>query len=122
MITERPLKEVATRALYALHRGIERQAGLITGRYLEKNHTCAIGSLLDRTSKQEPYCQLRSLGIFHLEEHNGVDVADLNDRFEGTPEKRREFMLRHIVEELRQRSKPLPNKSDQATKILTHET
>jgi len=34
----------------------------------------------------------------------------LNFECEGTPEERRELMLRHIVEELRQRGESLPTK------------
>jgi len=142
MITERPLKKVPTRALYALHRGIERRTRLISGELEDENRdVCSVGAVvIDRIGcsiydfrnaggNREVVVRIyKNLGLMP---QNTVDfsccevasyVGRLNDSFMGTPEGRREFMLRHIVKELRQRSKPLPNKGDQTLKILTHET
>jgi len=126
MITERPLKEVPTKALYALHRGIEKEAGLVRHKLIDMvdGGRCALASL--GYSVDEIRDKAIALELF---DKDGMETNDepwdhirvLNNGFEGTREERREFMLRHIVEELRQRSKPLPNKSDQAPKILTHE-
>jgi len=131
MITERPLKDVPEMALYALHGGIERQRGLIFNAFLDEDECCAIGSLASNGLKSWPReLALRcfELGlvcdknkVFDLNEA-GCAINNLNSSLGGTPEERREFMLRHIVEELRHRGKSLPNKSDQAPKILTNET
>ena len=126
MITERPLREVPTRALYALHRGIERQPGLIADVLIGMNGVCAIGSLLPK--EKGPYSNfweyLDKLGIRDgskdINECEYVKIQLLNDEFEGTPQERREYMLRLIVEELRHRGKALPRKSEKPTKILTH--
>lgn len=138
MITERPLKEVPTRALYALHAGIEKTDGLIRGTYRdERGYTCALGSvgnqiipiMKDNLFRYDLLNTLRSLDLIgnikgirpEVFINGGTCIQELNDGFTGAPQQRREFMLRHIVEELRQRSKPLPNKRDRAPKILTHE-
>lgn len=131
MITDRPLKEVPTRALYALHRGIERQAGLIRGLFNNEGHVCGLGALLCSESGKkishlgEHHIEAiyESIGLIHKDK-NGFEltfvVAGLNDWFKGTREQRREFMLRHIVEELRQRNESLPKEHEKSTKILTH--
>lgn len=109
----RPLERVGTIALRALHSGIEKQAGLIANLMLNSNgERCAIGSLSDDNS----YSRLRAIAIgLGLFDPGGQesdiepfdDIANLNNRFQGTKKERREFMLRHIVEELRARGESL---------------
>ncbi len=115
----RPLKDVSTKALYALHRGIEKQVGL-SGRYFhltdatlnfiegETCKACALGSLGESHEEAVKVCieyGLLPTGDDMYSEPTviGRKVERINDWFNGSPEERREFMLRHIVEELRQR-------------------
>ena len=134
MITDRPLKEVPTRALYALHKGIERQSGLTTGAYRDEIGVCAIGSLGNMACKHQigfdmsVASAVASLELNDIKKTsgnpNGISPAyyvyALNDDFDGSPEERREFMLRHIVEELRQHDKSVPKEHEKSTKILTN--
>ncbi len=120
---ERPLKEVPTKALYALHRGIEKRLGLSGVHFHNElgpanSSVCSLGATGDTHDMAVQACfDLElvcpnegfpgALGAFNVA---GSDVNFLNDMFVGTPEQRREFMLRHIVEELRQRGESLPVK------------
>jgi len=117
----RPLREVPTRALYALHRGIERQLGLISEGFRSKDgYPCALGSQGDITIlddvdfKVNLIDNLVSIGLLSrfspvdgVWVNGGISILELNDGFEGTPEERREFMLRHIVTELRFRGESI---------------
>ena len=108
----RPLEKVPTRALYALHKGSEGRLRLIAHELEDSNgDTCAIGSLGINAWDADRATYEIGLGC----DNNGnymkrKAVVYLNNAFNGTPEERREFMLRHIVEELRQREKSLPVK------------
>ena len=122
MQTNRPLREVPLRALYALHKGIENRRGLIAGALTDINlDNCTLGAFL---RDQLGHC-VRSLdnpdAIKVFKEFDligpcataivlgtvGFHVAGLNDDFKGSIEERREFMLRRIVEELRHRGKSI---------------
>jgi len=129
MILDRPLREVPTRALYALHKGIERQRGLISKGFRSRDgYTCAVGSLGDVTIPDDVdfrddlignLVKINLLSRFSPKDgvwvNGAIFIIQLNDRFKGTPQERREFMLRHIVKELMIRReyvnpKPAPKK------------
>ena len=119
---ERPLKEVSTKALYALHNGIENREGL-SGRYFH-NHmgpkycrACSLGAMGHDKGSAKLACI--DLGLLMPDEDMGLSFTDAgtqvsvtNDAFKGTSKNRREHMLRHIVEELRQRKESLPVKTN----------
>lgn len=122
MVDNRPLKKVPTRALYALHRGIERQPGLTTGEYRDHIGVCALGSLGDMSCKNQVAFEIgvaqaiEGLELYDPMKNYGEQMSvqpthwifTLNDGFNGSPEERREFMLRHIVSELSVRKLKLP--------------
>ncbi len=128
MQDHRPLREVPPRALHALHSGIEKRDRLMTGilasKYITGIEVCAMGALLSPQaqkaySEYNPYdggydgrggdCYLPDIWEkLGANMDNWRSVVALNNTFIGSPEERREFMLRHIVEELRARGKSLP--------------
>jgi len=114
---ERPLKEVSTKALYALHRGIEKRLGL-SGRYFYSHRgpqycrACSLGAMGHDQHSAKLACI--DLGLLMPSEDMGLSFTDAgiqvsvtNDGFKGTSKNRREFMLRHIVEELRHKGESL---------------
>ena len=117
MILDRPLENVPARALYALHRGIEKQTGLITMALVDNSgRVCATGSLSrNGLFGKGLICVLNELGLvdsnIYYRDSCRCMVEGLNDGFKGTPEERREFMLRHIVNELRERGKSIDGKA-----------
>jgi len=121
MILDRPLESVPTPALIVLHRGVERQARLIRDTLRDDaGDVCAMGSLyVGRPRDISFQSYLIALG---LEMEPGgcarAKIEILNDVFNGTPEERREFMLRHIVNELRERGKFLPAKISEIVREL----
>ena len=118
MQSNRPLSEVPTRALYALHRGIERQDGLIERTYTDDcGGRCALASLGVRHKywKKDIARKCSEIGLPTYVRGRWVDfdlramsISSLNSLCKGTPEERREFMLRHIVNELLARGESLP--------------
>ncbi len=139
MQDHRPLSEVPTRALYALHKGIEGRGGL-SGRFFHIDvgddkvidtygdlrddcRTCALGSLGESHEDAAKTCA--EYGLLQPESTMyrdltviGKHVERLNDKFNGTPEERREFMLREIVNELRHRKKFLPTSAPKKELVL----
>jgi len=122
MILERPLKSVPTPALNALHRGIERANALSGDNYYDPEcKSCALGSLSNDRKETKRLgieygflkTELPSATLVWTAHFTklGMVVSDLNDNFEGTSEERREFMLRHIVNELRERGKSIDGKA-----------
>ncbi len=117
----RPLEKVPTRALYALHKSIEKLPGLISITWADScGGKCALGSLgvnfetyatdLVRVCLEVGLeCTLPQPGFPSLGPEAG-SISVLNSKCKGTDKERREFMLRHIVNELRQREKSLPVK------------
>ncbi len=113
MDNTRLLRKVPTSVLYALHRGIERQFGLsnMVFRYDtdEGCIVCTLGAMgvsdKDAVSECVKYGLFRDGTISYGASNTlvGEIIERLNNSFVGTLEQRREFMLRHIVEELRQR-------------------
>jgi len=111
---DQPLSKVPTRALYALHRSIEKQHGLIEKTYTDGHGgKCALASLgvrhkywekdlVKKCSEIGLSTSLNKNGILQFDS-NATRISALNSDFKGPPGQRREFMLRHIVEELRQR-------------------
>ena len=125
MITDRPLREIPVRALYALHMGIEKRERLITSILAARRgagiEVCAMGVML-MAYEQLLYSTHQYIAEINYSQdsrweklganaHHQVIVATLNNNFKGTPEQRREFMLRHIVEELRARGKSIDRKA-----------
>ncbi len=119
----RPLREVPTRALYALHKGIERQTGLeneiFHGTGNEDCFVCALGAMgvsdMDAVSECIKYGLFRPGALMYGGANTviGNIVENLNNYFDGTPEERREYMLRAIASELIARRKyvnPKPEK------------
>jgi len=113
---ERPLKDVPEAALYVLHRSIEKSDRLITNSLVEtidgNIEVCALGTTLN-PRERESFLKAENWDYMDYDNRwksTGAtaddlwNIADLNNDFNGTNEKRREFMLRHIVGELRHRS------------------
>ena len=118
MKDNRPLREVPTRALYALHKGIEKQSGLISMDYrIEADGgcvVCALGAMGDTYAEALNECirvgfrGRRAINFGSYATKAGDAVELLNVGCKGTPEERREYMLRHIVNELLAKGKSLP--------------
>ncbi len=117
----RLLKDVPTRALYALHKGIERQAELGFGSLIEVDDTrCSIGSLAG--GREDIIRVAKELELFadadnwanYIRTAAGNSVIVMNDTFGGNGKQRREFMLRHIVSELHCRELKLPEENTAA--------
>ena len=120
MTDPRPLKNIFTETLKTMHRAVERQPGLIV-QELENSagELCSLGAMirsyLDRSTLKANDKVMIPVFIFlglipsdyntdmNAEKLDAFTISFLNDGFKGTPEQRREFMLRHIVEELRHR-------------------
>jgi hypothetical protein len=97
--------------LLALRESISKEPGLYTKKFYDKKHSrvCAVGSLVDLEHRNDSETFAYALEAIYRKYKfdNIVSVFVLNDYFEGTPEERREYMLKWIESELASRAKPI---------------
>lgn len=124
---ERPLRKIKANTLRALYMGIKWHKELVTTAYYDEPEmsspcrVCAIGAIGKTRDDAIKMAVKHKLIVgtfpgFTRVTDDGVAVENLNVECRE-PTKRREFMLRHIVEELRQREKSLPVKTNKYQEV-----
>ena len=113
--------KMSPRAMIALIENITRQPGLITRHYWKRTlgMGCAIGSLVpdfrkhDQVKSINVMCTLNKVGLRNGQWSN---IVVKNDRFQGSPRERKEYMLRWLhrilgkkLEALEARGNPCPS-------------
>lgn len=120
---ERPLKNIPAHVLRALHRGIEKHERLQYNVFNINDDgdclVCALGAMGDSSEEAVRQCVKYGLFLDGIEGYSpsattkiGDMVEFQNNTFGGTPEERREFMLRLIVTELRFQGQSLIKKTN----------